>query len=280
MVAPWSRPLARRRAHPRDVHVELGIRIREDRSKVTPAVFRGAAAPGDRRVLHRHQPDRVRRRPRRACRSSTRRSPTPARVAELVLAEIMRWRVSSAIAVREVHGGRWRKVSAGCHEVRGKTLGIVGYGHIGSRSACWPRRSACGSCSYDIASKLALGNVARCDSPGRAAGAVDFVTLHVPETPQTQGMIGAAELARCARALPAQRQPRHRGRYRGAGRGAAQRAPRGRGGRRLPRGARGQRRLPVTELRGSAQRHPDAAHRRLDRGGAGGIGREVADQRW
>jgi D-3-phosphoglycerate dehydrogenase len=116
-------------------------------------------------------------------------------VAELVLAEIVFLARQLGDRVREVHGGRWRKVSAGCHEVRGKTLGIIGYGHIGTQVGVLAEAFGMRVLYFDIATKLAVGNVRAVPDLRALLASSDFVTLHVPETPQTQGMIGAAELA-------------------------------------------------------------------------------------
>ena len=116
-------------------------------------------------------------------------------VAELVLAEIVFLARQLGDRIREVHGGRWRKVSAGCHEVRGKTLGIIGYGHIGTQVGVLAEAFGMRVLYFDIATKLAVGNVRPVPDLRALLASSDFVTLHVPETPQTQGMIGAAELA-------------------------------------------------------------------------------------
>ena len=116
-------------------------------------------------------------------------------VAELVMAEVVFLSRQLPDRVREVHGGRWRKVSAGCHEIRGKTLGIIGYGHIGTQVGVLAEAFGMRVLFYDIASKLAVGNVRPVGELDELLASSDFVTLHVPETPQTQGMIGAAELA-------------------------------------------------------------------------------------
>ena len=59
---------------------------------------------------------------------------------------------------REVHEGKWRKVAAGCHEVRGKTLGIVGYGHIGRQVGVLAEAMGMRVLFYDIVAKLPMGN--------------------------------------------------------------------------------------------------------------------------
>ncbi len=116
-------------------------------------------------------------------------------VAELVLAEIillMRgipWR--NALA----HRGGWAKTADGSHEVRGKTLGIVGYGHIGTQVGLLAESFGMRVVFYDVENKLALGNSRQIPTLKALMAAADVVTLHVPETAQTMNMIGAAELA-------------------------------------------------------------------------------------
>jgi D-3-phosphoglycerate dehydrogenase / 2-oxoglutarate reductase len=117
-------------------------------------------------------------------------------VAELILAEIVMLSRHLGDRSREVHEGKWRKVAVGSHEVRGRTIGIVGYGHIGSQIGVLAEAFGMRVVFYDILAKLPMGNnrsMARLEDVLEVA---DFVTLHVPETPQTKNMIGAAELAR------------------------------------------------------------------------------------
>ncbi len=117
-------------------------------------------------------------------------------VAEMVLAEIVMLSRHLADRAKEMHQGLWRKVASGSREVRGKTLGVVGYGHIGSQVSILAEDLGMRVIFHDIAAKLPLGN----SQPVRSLEALleqsDFVTLHVPETPQTRGMIGAPELAK------------------------------------------------------------------------------------
>lgn len=120
-------------------------------------------------------------------------------VAELILAEIVVLARQLGDRSREVHAGTWRKVATSCHEVRGKTLGIVGYGHIGSQVGVLAESLGMRVVFYDIVAKLALGNCQPCASLGELLEVSDFVTLHVPATPQTHGLIGAAELQRMKR---------------------------------------------------------------------------------
>jgi D-3-phosphoglycerate dehydrogenase / 2-oxoglutarate reductase len=117
-------------------------------------------------------------------------------VAELIIAEIVMLSRHLGDRSREVHEGRWRKVASGSHEVRGKTLGIVGYGHIGRQVGVLAEGFGMRVVFFDIAARLPMGNNRALTSLDDLLIASDFVTLHVPETPQTRDMIGAAELAR------------------------------------------------------------------------------------
>ena len=116
-------------------------------------------------------------------------------VAELILAEIVMLSRQLGDRLREVHAGQWRKVAAGSHEVRGHTLGIVGYGHIGSQIGVLAEAFGMRVVFYDVMAKLPMGNNRSVPRLADLLAQSDFVTLHVPETPQTKNMIGAAELA-------------------------------------------------------------------------------------
>jgi D-3-phosphoglycerate dehydrogenase / 2-oxoglutarate reductase len=117
-------------------------------------------------------------------------------VAEMVLAEIVMLSRHLADRAKEMHQGVWRKVATGSREVRGKTLGVVGYGHIGSQVSILAEDLGMRVIFHDIAAKLPLGNSQPVKSLDVLLERSDFVTLHVPETSQTRGMIGAPELAR------------------------------------------------------------------------------------
>lgn len=117
-------------------------------------------------------------------------------VAELMIAEIIMLSRHLGDRSREVHDGRWRKVAVGSHEVRGHTIGIVGYGHIGSQVGVLAESFGMRVVFYDIVAKLPMGNNRAMARLGDLLEIADFVTLHVPETPQTRNMIGAEELAR------------------------------------------------------------------------------------
>jgi D-3-phosphoglycerate dehydrogenase len=96
----------------------------------------------------------------------------------------------------EMHSGRWEKSSKSCFEVRGKTLGIVGYGHIGSQVSVLAESFGMKVIYYDIVTKLPLGNSRPLGSLNEVLEQSDFVTFHVPDTPQTRGMIQAEQLKR------------------------------------------------------------------------------------
>jgi D-3-phosphoglycerate dehydrogenase len=117
-------------------------------------------------------------------------------VAELIIAEIVMLSRHLGDRVREVHTGQWRKVAVGSHEVRGHTIGIVGYGHIGSQVGVLAEAFGMRVLFFDIAAKLPMGNNRSSATLEEVLEQSDFVTLHVPETPQTKLMIGSAELAK------------------------------------------------------------------------------------
>jgi D-3-phosphoglycerate dehydrogenase len=117
-------------------------------------------------------------------------------VAELILAEVVMLSRHLGDRVREVHAGTWKKLAVGSHEVRGHTLGIVGYGHIGSQVGVLAEAFGMRVVFYDIAAKLPMGNNRALPRLEDVLEQSDFVTLHVPETPQTKNMIGVEQLAR------------------------------------------------------------------------------------
>ena len=117
-------------------------------------------------------------------------------VAELIIAEIVMLSRHLGDRVREVHGGQWRKVAVGSHEVRGHTIGIIGYGHIGSQVGVLAEAFGKRVLFYDIVAKLPMGNNRSLPKLEDVLEQSDFVTLHVPETPQTKYMIGHEQIAR------------------------------------------------------------------------------------
>lgn len=116
-------------------------------------------------------------------------------VAELVIAEMIS--LSRQLGDRNTlaHEGGWLKSADGSREVRGKTVGIVGYGHIGSQVSILAEAMGMKVLFYDIVKKLPLGNATEISSLGELLSKSDFVTLHVPETNQTKDMISGRELA-------------------------------------------------------------------------------------
>src|SRR5581483_961088 len=94
------------------------------------------------------------------------------------------------------HRGGWIKTATASFEVRGKVLGIIGYGHIGTQVGLLAEALGMQVFFYDIETKLALGNAKPVGSLDALLEMADVVTLHVPETPQTHRMMGAAQLAR------------------------------------------------------------------------------------
>jgi len=117
-------------------------------------------------------------------------------VAELTMAEIIMLMRRIFPKSLSAHAGGWDKSAVGANEVRGKVLGIVGYGNIGSQLAVIAEALGMRVIYYDHTDKLRHGNVEPADSLDELLAKADVVTLHVPETPATQGMIGARELAR------------------------------------------------------------------------------------
>lgn len=116
-------------------------------------------------------------------------------VAELVLANIIMLlrRVPEKNAA--CHRGEWPKTASGAHEVRGKILGIIGYGHIGTQLGILAEQLGMQVLYYDIEEKLSLGNAQQINALTSLLEQSDVVSLHVPETRETQQMIGASELA-------------------------------------------------------------------------------------
>ncbi|MGH7440788.1 MAG: phosphoglycerate dehydrogenase [Polyangiaceae bacterium] len=116
-------------------------------------------------------------------------------VAELMMSEIVMLSRRLGDRVTEMHAGKWRKVAAGSFEIRTKTLGIIGYGHIGRQVGVIAEALGMRVLFFDVAAKLPMGNNRATKTLEECLGQSDFVTLHVPETPQTKGMMGAAQIA-------------------------------------------------------------------------------------
>ena len=116
-------------------------------------------------------------------------------VAELVLAEITFLLRGIPAKNALLHRGVWAKSADDAREVRGKTLGIVGYGNIGTQLSVMAEALGMNICFYDIVTKLPLGNARMMPTLDELLEASDVVTFHVPETPLTQGMMGREQFA-------------------------------------------------------------------------------------
>jgi D-3-phosphoglycerate dehydrogenase len=116
-------------------------------------------------------------------------------VVELVIAEIIALTRRLTDKVREMHDGVWSKSAAGAHEVRGRRLGIVGYGNIGSQLSVLAESLGMSVAYYDTADRLALGNARRCSSLEELLGWADVITLHVDGRPDNRGMFGETEFS-------------------------------------------------------------------------------------
>lgn len=115
-------------------------------------------------------------------------------VAELVIAEIIALSRQLGDRNTKAHLGEWIKSATGSREVRGKTLGIVGYGHIGSQVSILAEGMGLQVVFYDAVKKLPLGNARMVSSLSDLLAVSDFVTLHVPEIPETRNMIKKTQL--------------------------------------------------------------------------------------
>jgi D-3-phosphoglycerate dehydrogenase len=95
----------------------------------------------------------------------------------------------------ELRQGVWNKQSKGCWEVRGKTLGIVGYGHIGAQLSVLAEAFGIRVLFYDVVNIMPLGTARQVDSLATLLADSDFISLHVPEIPETINMISYQQLA-------------------------------------------------------------------------------------
>ena len=117
-------------------------------------------------------------------------------VAELVLAEIIMLMRGIPQKNALLHRGGWMKSAANSFEVRGKTLGIIGYGHIGTQLGLLAETLGMRVVFYDIETKLPLGNARQLSTLDELLAEADVVSLHVPETPDTKKMMGVEQIAR------------------------------------------------------------------------------------
>ncbi|MEI7656941.1 MAG: phosphoglycerate dehydrogenase [Phycisphaerae bacterium] len=117
-------------------------------------------------------------------------------VAELTLAEVIALSRRVVPQTINMHKGVWDKSAAGAHEVRGRTLGLVGYGHIGSQVSVLAEALGMRVLFFDIVPKLALGNARQVKDLATLLKESDFVSLHVPATEQTRHLLGALQIKR------------------------------------------------------------------------------------
>jgi len=117
-------------------------------------------------------------------------------VVELAVAEIIAMTRRLTEKNAKMHEGVWDKAADGSHEVRGRRLGIVGYGNIGTQLSVLAENLGMHVSFYDTADRLALGNAQRCGSLDELLESSDVVTLHVDGRPGNHGFFGAEQFAR------------------------------------------------------------------------------------
>ncbi|MEM9083320.1 MAG: NAD(P)-dependent oxidoreductase, partial [Planctomycetota bacterium] len=118
-------------------------------------------------------------------------------VAEKVIAEVISLHRRLFDRSSQMHAGRWVKSAAGSREVRGKTLGIIGYGRIGSQVSVLAEALGMRVIFYDTGTVLPMGNATQADTMEDVLRNSDAVTLHVPDLESTRGLIGERELGLC-----------------------------------------------------------------------------------
>jgi D-3-phosphoglycerate dehydrogenase len=116
-------------------------------------------------------------------------------VVELAIAEIISLARRLHEKSTDMHAGVWNKSAAGSHEIRGRTLGIIGYGNIGSQLSVIAEALGLSVVFYDIDDKLALGNAKRCSTLEELLATADVVTLHVDGRPGNAGLFGEDEMS-------------------------------------------------------------------------------------
>lgn len=116
-------------------------------------------------------------------------------VVELAIADMIALNRHLTDKNTTMHAGVWDKSAAGCHEVRGRKLGIVGYGNIGTQYSVIAEALGMEVYFYDIQDKLTYGNAHRCDTLHELLSTVDIVTSHVDGRPENKKLFGAKEFA-------------------------------------------------------------------------------------
>ena len=117
-------------------------------------------------------------------------------VVEIAIADIIALTRRLTVFDKEMHGGIWNKSATGAHEVRGRTLGIIGYGNIGTQLSVLAENLGMSVVFYDTSEKLSLGNARRAATLDELLETADVVTLHVDGRPGNAGFFGADQIAR------------------------------------------------------------------------------------
>eukprot|EP01064_Diplonema_japonicum_P001647 TRINITY_DN1108_c0_g1_i1.p1 TRINITY_DN1108_c0_g1~~TRINITY_DN1108_c0_g1_i1.p1 ORF type:complete len:412 (+),score=119.65 TRINITY_DN1108_c0_g1_i1:69-1304(+) len=115
-------------------------------------------------------------------------------VAELIISCVISLARQLTVRSAEMHAGKWMKTATHCTEVRGKTLGIVGYGHIGSQLSVLAESLGMRVIFKDRKTMMPLGNARQMDTLDELLGEADYVSLHVPDTSETRFMIKKEQL--------------------------------------------------------------------------------------
>jgi D-3-phosphoglycerate dehydrogenase / 2-oxoglutarate reductase len=116
-------------------------------------------------------------------------------VAELIISYIVLLSRQIGDRSKEIHSKNWNKTSNDCHEVRGKTLGIVGYGHVGSQLGIMAEALSLRVIYYDSVALMPIGRASPCASLADLLSTSDFVSINVSNIPENKRMIGQKELA-------------------------------------------------------------------------------------
>lgn len=114
-------------------------------------------------------------------------------VVEMAIAEIIVLMRKLADRSASMHEGKWDKSATGSFEIRGKNLGIIGYGNIGAQLSVLAESLGLNVMYYDVEEKLALGNATKCDSMEELLNKADIISLHVDGRPDNKNIIGATE---------------------------------------------------------------------------------------
>ena len=115
-------------------------------------------------------------------------------VAELTLCQIIALSRKLCVKNEEMHRNYWNKTASGMHEVRGRTLGIIGYGHVGSQLSILAENFGMNVIYYDIKNVMPLGNSSSCKTMNAVLQRADYVSLHVPLDETTRNLIGLKQL--------------------------------------------------------------------------------------